>query len=189
MTLKIWFICVLAGFLSVACNDGTNEGAAGSGGSGGGTGGSGGSAGSGGAPTGMGSATLTIGDETWEFDEFGCAFGYDATQSETYSFSSNSFGEHSDGSRVQMQANIEDDTGQERYEGAGVIYTVDINDIENFEDPSVAWEARGSAETIVVRIDGNRVTAEGVFDDLLTDLEIEEVPGTLVATCGNQSIR
>ncbi|MGB5809323.1 MAG: hypothetical protein WBG86_02260, partial [Polyangiales bacterium] len=148
-----------------------------------------GTGGTGAAPSGSGSATLTIGDETWEFSEFLCAFGYDATQSEVYSFSSNSFGEHSDGSRVQMQADIEDDTGQERYEGAGVIYTVYIGDIENFEDPSVDWEARGPADTVVVSIDGDRVTAEGVFDDLRTDTEFEEVPGTLVATCGSQSIR
>ena len=58
-------------------------------------------------------------------------------------FSSSAFGEHSNGARVQMQAEIEDDTGQERYEGAGVIHTVYINDIENFENPSVDWQARG----------------------------------------------
>lgn len=138
--------------------------------------------------TGLGSATLTIGAETWEFDSFACAFGYDATQTNLYVFSSTAFGEHSDGSQVQMQAEIEDDTGQERYEGDGVIYTVYINDIENFENPSVDWEARGPAAEIVVTIDGDRVTAEGVFDDLLTDLEVEQVPGTLDATCGNQSI-
>jgi hypothetical protein len=157
----------------------------------GGTGATGGNgtAGTGGAPTGRGSATLTIGDETWEFDEFGCAFGYEATQTEVYSFSSSSFGEHSNGARVQMQAEIMDDSGQERVEGDGVIYMVYINDIENFDDPAVDWEARGPAETIVVRIDGDSVTAEGVFDDLLTDLEVEAVPGTLDATCGSQSIR
>ena len=41
-----------------------------------------------------GNATLTIGDQTWEFVSFGCAFGHDAIQSEVYAFSSNSFGEH-----------------------------------------------------------------------------------------------
>lgn len=154
------------------------------GGTGGGTGGSGG-----GTPSGSGSATLTIGSETWEFDSFGCAFGYDATQSEVYSFSSSAFGEHSSGARVQMQADIRDDSGQERLEGEGVIYEVYITDIEDFEDPAVDWEAIGPADQIIVRIDGDRVTAEGEFDDLRTDLEIEAVPGTLDATCGNQSAR
>ncbi|QQR91004.1 MAG: hypothetical protein IPJ88_04535 [Myxococcales bacterium] len=140
-------------------------------------------------PSDRGSATLTIGEQTWEFDSFGCAFGYAATQSTTFVFSSSSFGVHSDGSRVQMQAEIEDDTAQERYEGDGVIYSVYVNDIENFSDPVVDWHARGAAAEIVVNIDGDSVTASGVFDDGLTELEIEQVSGTLDATCGSQSVR
>lgn len=176
---------VLAPLLILGCGgDGAESETGGTGGGTGGTAGSGG-----GTPTGAGSATLTIGDETWEFDAFGCAFGYDATQTEVYSFSSSAIGEHSSGARVQMQAEIMDDTGQERVEGEGVIYEVYINDIEDFENPAVDWEARGSADQIVVQIDGDRVTADGVFDDLLTDLEVEAVPGTLDAICGSQSIR
>lgn len=82
-----------------------------------------------------------------------------------------------------------DDSGQERLEGEGVIYEVYITDIEDFEDPAVDWGAIGPADQIIVRIDGDQVTAEGEFDDLRTDLEIEAVPGTLDATCSNQSIR
>jgi len=175
-------------FALIGCTNGTDEGAAGSGGGGGAGGGAGGS---GGAPQGgMGSATLTIGDETWEFDSFECAFGHDATQSDVFSFSSNSFGEHSNGARVQMQADIEDDTGQGRYEGEGVIYTVYITDIEDSANPSVDWEStsRGSpgmpSGQTVVNIDGDHVTAEGLFDDQLTD-DFEQVPGTLDGTCGS----
>ena len=175
---------VLACVLS-ACNGSDAEGTAGSGGSGG----TAGTGGTGGAPDGLGSATLTIGDETWKFDSFDCAFGYDATQTNVYVFSSSAFGEHSNGARVQMQAEIEDDTGGERYEGAGVIYTVYINDIENFENPSVDWQARGPAAEIVVKIDGDHVTAEGVFDDQLTELEVEQTPGMLDASCSSRSIR
>jgi len=180
-------------FALIGCNDGTDESPSGSGGSG--SGGSNGAGGSGGAPQGgMGAATLTIGDETWEFDEFACAFGHDATQSDIFSFSSNSFGEHSNGARVQMQADIEDDTGQGRYEGQGVIYTVYITDIEDFANPSVDWEStsRGSpgmpSGQTVVNIDGDHVTAEGLFDDRLTD-DFEQVAGTLAGNCGNQSRR
>lgn len=82
-----------------------------------------------------------------------------------------------------------DDSGQQRLEGEGVIYEVYITDIEDFEDPAVDWEATGPADQIIVRIDGDQVTAEGEFDDLRTDLEIEAVLGTLDATCSNQSIR
>ena len=179
------FLMALA-FVASGCGD--------DGGSGGtaGTGGLAGTAGTGGIPAGSGSATLTIGDETWEFSSFACAFGYDATRTDDYSFSSSAFGEHRNGNAVQMQAEIQDGTGQERIEGAGVVYTVYISDIEDFENPAVDWEARGEAPpvgNIVVQINGDRVTAEGLFDDKLTELVVEEVPGTLDATCGNQSAR
>ncbi|MBW1758096.1 MAG: hypothetical protein JRJ80_18275, partial [Deltaproteobacteria bacterium] len=154
MTLKKVVFSILAvALMASGCNDDPAMGGTG------GTGGQG-TGGTGAAPTGRGSASLTIGDETWEFDEFGCAFGYDATESQVYSFSSNSFGEHSNGARVQMQANIRDDTGQERIEGDGVIYEVDINDIDDFQNPAVSWDAVGPAATIVVRIDGDHITAE-----------------------------
>jgi hypothetical protein len=182
------FVMALALIASGCGDDGGSGGTAGTGGSAG----TGGTAGTGGIPTGSGSATLTIGDETWEFSSFGCAFGYDATRTDDYSFSSSAFGEHSNGNRVQMQAEIQDGTGQERIEGAGVVYTVYINDIEDFENPAVDWQARGEAPpagNIVVQINGDRVTAEGLFDDKLTELVVEEVPGTLDATCGDQSAR
>jgi hypothetical protein len=184
-TKHLPLLMALSLFLS-ACGD--EGGSAGTGGSAG----SGGTAGTGGIPTGSGSATLTIGDETWEFSSFACAFGYDATRTNDYSFSSSSLGEHSNGNAVQMQAEIQDGTGQERLEGAGVVYTVYINDIEDFENPAVDWQARGEAPpvgNIVVQINGDRVTAEGLFDDKLTELVVEEVPGTLDATCGDQSAR
>ena len=199
------FSIMLVALAAIGCGDDENSGgdggtggsagtggtggSAGTGGTGGsaGTGGTGGSAGTGGSPMGAGSATLMIGTQTWEFDSFQCAFGYDATQSNTYSFSSGAI-QTIDGVRLQLLADIEDDSGQERYEGEGVLYDVTIQDIENFDDPTVDWQAYGPAAEIVVRIDGDSVTAEGVFDDLRT-LEIEEVPGTLDATCGSNSIR
>ena len=194
MWLRPYALLVLA-FAMAACNGGDDEGSSGTGGGAGGGGGEGGASGSGGTPSGgMGSATLTIGDETWEFDSFGCAFGHDATQSDIFSFSSNSFGEHSNGARVQMQADIEDATGQGRYEGEGVVYTIYIADIEDFQNPSVDWESTSrslpsmaSGETVVT-IDGDHITGEGLFDDLLTG-EFEQVPGTLDGACGSQSLR
>lgn len=131
-----------------------------------------------------GSATLTIGDQTWEFDSFVCAFGHEATSSDVYSFSSDSRGEH-EGAAVQMQANIRDDSGEGRYEGDGLTHDVFITDISDFENPSIDLQFFGPSGIV---IDGNTVTAEGLFDDELTD-EIEEIPGTLEATCGTASRR
>jgi hypothetical protein len=176
------FSLVVPALVVAGCGD-DDGGTPGSGGSG-----SGGTTGTGGTAMGSGSATLTIGEETWEFDFFQCAFGYDATQSQVFSFSSNTFGQDDGGARVQMQANIQDDSGQERFEGEGVIYDVTIDDIDDFENPSVAWQARGPADEIVVEINGDQITAQGVFDDSLTD-PIEEIPGTLAATCGSDSRR
>lgn len=148
----------------------------------------------------LGSAVLTIGEQSWSFDAFGCAFGHEATQSDVYSFSSNAFGQHSNGARVQMQAEVRDDSGQGRLEG-DVIYTIYIQDIQDFESPSVSWETTNDEDPqlvdlglappsgeAVIHIDGDTVTGEGYFDDGLTD-EFERVFGTLEATCGSQSRR
>lgn len=141
-------------------------------------------------------AVLTIGDETWEFTSYLCAFGHEATQSDLYSFSSGSFGEHSSGARVQFLADIRDETGQGRYEGDGVIYDISLDDIDDFENPSVRWSSTsdeadpqlvelGAAPPsgeAVIDIDGDRITVTGLFDDGLTD-DYESVPGSLDATC------
>lgn len=131
-----------------------------------------------------GSATLTIGDLTWEFDGFLCAFGHSATQSDVYSFSSDARGEH-EGVRVQMQLNIRDESGEGRYEGSGVEPDVFIEDIEDFDNPSIHYE---TTEVSVVEIGRTEVRAEGVFDDMLTDGP-DGLPGTLEATCGDASRR
>src|SRR5690606_25637058 len=113
----------------------------------------------------------------WEFDSFGCALGHEATRNDVYSFSSNSFGEH-EGARVQMQANIRDESGQGRFEGEDLGFEVFINDIDDFENPSIDWET-ASVDTFV--IEGDSVTVTAVFDDRLTETEQEAVPGTLEA--------
>jgi len=132
-----------------------------------------------------GRATLTIGDEVFEFDGFVCAFGHENTQSSTYSFTTDSRGEF-DGVRVQMQATIADSDGQGRFEGAGTTHRINMDDISDFENPSIGW-SMGDPGTI--RIDGNDVTAEGPFDNELTELEREAIPGTLDARCGDMSRR
>ncbi|HEY3428367.1 MAG TPA: hypothetical protein VGK83_06830 [Acidimicrobiia bacterium] len=132
-----------------------------------------------------GSATLVIGDQTWEFDSFLCAFGHGATQSDVYSFSSDARGDH-EGARVQMQANIRDESGEGRYEGADLTHQVYIEDIDNFSSPSINFEFTGPEG---ITIEGNTLTADGLFDDQLTTDTIEEIPGNLDATCGDGSRR
>lgn len=132
-----------------------------------------------------GNATLTIGDQTWEFASFVCAFGHDATQSDVYAFSSDSRGEH-EGATVQMQANIRDESGEGRFVGDGLTHEVYITDISDFENPSIDFQLSAPSGII---IDGNDLTAEGLFDDELTPGEVEEIPGTLEATCGTASRR
>ncbi len=132
-----------------------------------------------------GSATLTIGDQTYQFDSFLCAFGHEATQSDTYSLSTSTFGEI-DGTRVQLSADIEDPLTQGRYEGEGVIHRIHVDDVSDFEDPSVSFQMR-SADAI--QVDGYHITAEGTFDDGLTEGQTAEIPGSLDATCSDQSRR
>ncbi len=132
-----------------------------------------------------GSATLTIGNEVWEFDSFDCAFGHDNTESAVYSFTSNSFGEHSDGTRVQMQANVRNESGDGRVEGDGLTHELFINDIEDFENPVVDWQA---GPPVGITLNGDSVTFSGDFDNGLTD-EVEAVPGTLEAECSTTSRR
>lgn len=131
-----------------------------------------------------GNATLTVGDLTWTFDNFYCRFGPENTKNDRVSFSSGSFSTH-EGVRTQLDVSIQDTDKQGRYEGDGTIHSVTFNDIEDFENPSVAVSAEsgfvGSAE-FVVQIVGDQVTVDASFDDSTTD-EIEAIPGTLEATC------
>ena len=130
-----------------------------------------------------GSATLTIGDEVWEFDSFQCAFGHENTESAVYAFTTNAFGEHSDGTRVQMQANVRNEAGDGRVEGDGLTHEVFINDIEDFDNPVVDWEMNAPDG---ITIDGIKVSATGTFVDK-TSNGAGEVDGTLDAECGADS--
>lgn len=143
-----------------------------------------------------GSALLTIGSDSWELDNFGCAIGPEETQSDTYSFSSSSTGDH-EGARVQMQVEVRDDSGQGRLEGDGVIYTVYIRDIDNLSNPNIHFESTSEEDTALVELGlappsgmttvaivGDAVTAEGLFDDKRTEDDFTQVAGTLEGTCG-----
>ncbi|HUF54879.1 MAG TPA: hypothetical protein VMR52_14105 [Dehalococcoidia bacterium] len=140
----------------------------------------------GGGGFGSGTGTLTIGDESWEITGIGCIFSAEEARNPDFPFNLSGFGESSTGARAQLSADIYDPSGEERTEGDGVSHNISFNDVEDFENPSVAWSdvsslLTGGTETVLT-VDGKNVTGEGVFDDGTTD-EIEMIPGTLEVQC------
>lgn len=117
------------------------------------------------ASQGGGSATLTVGDQTWTFDSVLCAFGEEMIGQEGAVFNLSSI---QDG--LQMYASI-DSFG----------HSVSLDDIEDFQNPSVSLSsAFGAGEFI--QLDGKNVAAEIGFMDGTTD-DFTETPGTFTATC------
>lgn len=133
-----------------------------------------------------GSATLVVGDQTYEFDNYYCFQGSDNTGNSRVSFSSGAFGEV-DGVRVQLDASIQDTDETNAMDGDGTIQSISLNDVENFQSPTVGWDAVTGfigAPAWVVEYDGSTVHAEAEFDDLTTEETLETIPGTLDAVCG-----
>ena len=122
---------------------------------------------------GGGHATITIGDETWEFDGVRCAVGPAETGRDDTEFV---LASTQDG--LHLDATINTEFG----------HSISLNDIEDFENPSVSYgftdvSAVVSGEiTEVIQIDGKDVYAEAGFYDETSD-SYEEIPGTLTATC------
>lgn len=111
-----------------------------------------------------GSATLTVGDQAWTFDGALCAFGEDETGQEGAEFVLSSIG---DG--LQFYLSI-DSFG----------HSASINDIENFEDPSVSLTAEDSGEFI--QVEGKSISGEADFVDYTTD-SLDTVAGSFEASC------
>lgn len=130
-----------------------------------------------------GEATLTIGDQTWEFDNFDCVLGHENTRSDIFSFTTNSTGTF-DGVRTQMQVTIEDPSSTGQVSGDATVHRVDFDDIDDFDNPSIKWTMNTPN---AVTIDGYTVTVEGNFNDDRTPAVDEQIPGALEATCSDQS--
>jgi hypothetical protein len=127
------------------------------------------------APTfGSGEVTLTIGDRTFEFEGYQCAFESSGVLNEGTTFGSNLFAEV-DGARIQLQIDSYDDGNSQ--------FTMD--DIDDFENPSVNYSAR---QEVAVTIDGTDVHAEGLVVDQTQDT-FPEVAMTFDGICGPGSIR
>lgn len=122
--------------------------------------------------SGAGSATLTVGGDTWSFDGALCAFGEEQTGQEGAEFVLSAIQ-----NGLQLYASI-DSYG----------HSVSINDIEDFENPSVSWEAdqtmgqvTGTSEEFI-ELDGKLVSAQAPFIDYTGD-GTTIVEGTLQAVC------
>jgi hypothetical protein len=113
---------------------------------------------------GGGSATLTVGDQTWTFDSVLCAFGEEQIGQEGAEFNLSAI---KDG--LQLYASI-DSFG----------HSVSLNDIQNFEDPSVSLDTFAVGSDEFIELDGKNVAATATFTD---DVGGGEVEGTLEATC------
>lgn len=117
------------------------------------------------AAEGGGHATFTAGDQTWDFDAVLCAFGEDEIGQEGAEFVLSSV---QDG--LQLYLSI-DSFG----------HTMSLNDVKDFENPSVALSELPTDSEFLI-LDGKNVTGEAALydegDDTLT-----EIPGTVEATC------
>ncbi len=112
-----------------------------------------------------GSASLTIGEETWNFDGVLCAFGPDEIGQEGAEFVLSAI---ADG--VQFYLSI-DEFG----------HSASIHDVENFEDPTVSWDSDMNADEFIT-VSGKEASGEVGFVDYESDL-MESVPGSFDATC------
>lgn len=112
---------------------------------------------------GGGGFTLTIGDDTWTFDSLLCAFGEEQIGQEGAEFVLSSI---QDG----LQAYVSIDTFG---------YSVSVDDISDFQNPSVSYSTFQDA---TIDLDGKSVGGEGLFVDGTAD-GFTEIAGTFSGTC------
>lgn len=106
-----------------------------------------------------GSATITVGGETWAFDGALCAFP-----------GGGEFNLSAIANGLQFYLSI-DEFG----------HSASIHDIENFDDPSVSYDSATDAGEFI-RVDGKDISGEVGFVDFETD-SLDTLPGAFEATC------
>ncbi len=122
---------------------------------------------------GGGDAELTVDGQTWTFDSVLCAFGPEEIGDEDAEFVLSAI---SDG--LQLYVSID-----------GFGHSVTLDDIDDFEDPSVGWAAGGPIASMAgddeefVELDGKQVRAEAQFRDSVDEMSGTTAQGTLAATC------
>lgn len=115
------------------------------------------------AVAGGGGFTIAVGDESWTFDSVLCAFGEDQIGQEGAEFVLSSI---QDG--LQAYVSI-DNFG----------YSVSVDDISDFQNPSVSLSTFQDA---TINLDGKNVSGEGLFVDGTSD-SFAEVAGTFSGSC------
>lgn len=122
----------------------------------------------------MTGATLTIGGETWTFEEVAFCADPPEEPPEALVLIAHS-GDY------QLIVRVIDDSGEQRLEGDGVYDQIDF--AFNPDPTQGVWMAssQGGGERFIT-LEDSTVTATASFDDLRTT-EVEEIPGTLTAGC------
>ncbi len=115
------------------------------------------------AAEGGGSATLTVGGETYTFDSVLCAFGPDEIGQEGAEFVLSAI---QDGTQLYFSI---DSFG----------HSVSLDDIQDFENPSVSLSSTGDG---FIQLDGKSASGEAGFLDGTIE-SFEEQPGSFEATC------
>lgn len=111
---------------------------------------------------GGGSATLTVGDQTWTFDRVLCAIGEEETGQE--------------GAELVLTS-LQD--GMQFYVAIGPGgHSVTLDDIEDFDNPSVSLATW--AQDPFIEIDGKNVSGQMTIADDLTGQDLE---GSFEGTC------
>ena len=112
---------------------------------------------------GGGGASLTLGGQTFTFDSVLCAFGEEETGQEGAEFVLSAI---QDGTQLYFSI---DKFG----------HSVSLDDIEDFENPSVSWSSRGDG---FIEIDGRSASGEATFVDGTTD-SFDEQAGSFEGSC------
>lgn len=124
-----------------------------------------------GAAAGGGSATLTVGDQTYAFDRARCAFGSEETGRDDTEFVLSAIQ-----NGLQLDATINTRFG----------HVVSLDDIEDFDNPRVGWSAGGPGSDLrgaageIIEVDGKRVSVEATFTD---EVSGDTAQGILSAVC------
>ena len=116
--------------------------------------------------SGGGSATLTVGDQTWTFAPVLCAFGEEETGQVDAEFVLSAL---QDGK--QMYFSID------RYG-----HSASLNDIKDFENPSVSLGTLFLEGEEIIKLDGKSFSGSADFYDDTTD-GLDFQPGTFSGTC------
>ena len=140
-----------------------------------------------------GSATLTIGAETFAFQSFFCGFGHEATESDDLGFAAAGEGTDSDGTPMEIAVQLYDAGLREGFTEVQLLRQESSGDFEiawtlSDTEPLAVEDPTGRAAVV---LDGDSLTIDGGAyvrweDGAETG---EEVQGSLEAVCSPDSFR